>query len=280
MTRNPRVLLGAIAGGLVVIILLWFVFLYNPKGNDISDVRDQVQQAQQQEQSLRATLERLKSIDENRPALEAELRKLKAAVPPQPELASFILAMHDAAAKADITFTSLTPALPAEGPGDTSVIAVGIQVNGPFFSVLDYLDRLQELERVLVVDSVQLSASAPQAEPSATAASVAGVTEGTAQSTTSTTSNPEQVVTVTTPNGDVVTDNGSLATTTTTSLSDLVAAATQVQAPTIPKGPYDIQMQLQARLFTTAAPAGQGGASTTTSTAPGGTTTTTTAGGG
>lgn len=229
MTSNVRVLAGAFAGALVVVIIGWYLFLYGPRGDEIDEVRDDIETAEQEEQTLRATLSRLRSIDENRPELEADLRRLTAAVPETPQLASFILAVHEEAAKADLSFMSITPAVPtASDIREVSVMSTGMELEGTFFSVLDFLDRLQDLERVVVVDSIDLSASLEtgEAEGAGGPAAPAG-TSGAAGVTTTTLAapggeqpgdpnnpddpdDPDEVVTLPGRDGDVVTDRGTL----------------------------------------------------------------------
>lgn len=149
-----RALLTVVAG-LLVVTLAWFLLLYRPQGNDLEDVRADLETAQSDEQTLRAQLRRLERIDADRPALEAELRRLRAAVPPSPELASLILAAHDLASRSEIDFVSITPAVPTQGERDEmSTIAMGMKIEGGFFKVLDYLNRLEDLERVVVIDSI------------------------------------------------------------------------------------------------------------------------------
>ncbi|HVM40507.1 MAG TPA: type 4a pilus biogenesis protein PilO [Acidimicrobiia bacterium] len=268
--RTPRALLAAVAGAAALMLLVWFMFLYRPQGNEISDLQTELETAQAEEQSLAATLEQLEAIDADRPALEAELRRLTAAVPPRPELASFILAAHDMAAEAGIDFMSITPSPPGpiDGRADLAVIAMGISAEGPFFSVLDFLDRLEDLERVVVVDSLNLTRVAPTPPTTTT-------TQAAAAFTTAFTANGVPIVVqgMGDPNlgGGVTATGGGAPGVQPGLLSGSIGAALRGQVV----GEHTVTVDIQARAFTTAVPA----TATTTTTAPANGATTTTAAG-
>lgn len=277
--RSPRTAAGGVVVALVAVLLVWFVFVYRPRGEELEDVRERVREAQSQEQSLRATLERLEDIDTDRPAIEADLRRLSAAVPPQPELAAFILALHDVAERSGIEFMSITPAPPARQAGASlSAIAVSVNAEGRFFTVLDFLHRLEELGRLVVVDAVTLTRLAQAAAPGAPAAAAAATATGVP---TSVPVDPDAVVEVPTGNGVVVTDAATLAASQVLTASPSAGSPIQEALRISPE--QRVSLQVQARTFTTAAPfAGaeeeaaeegggapgpaEGGATTTTST--------------
>lgn len=154
-------LVGLIAGG-VVLVLLWYFVLFAPTSTDLDDTRSQVAQAQSQRQQLQDEIRRLKELSSNAAQQQATLRTLRAAVPPTPDLASFILQANDIATAAGIDWLSISPTPPAAntGGGPPSSIALSMQVNGGFFEVLDYLNRLENMERLLLVDAINVSTSA------------------------------------------------------------------------------------------------------------------------
>src|SRR5205823_9753328 len=120
------------------------------------------------------------------------LPSLQAAIPDQPDLAEFLLDANEAATKAGIDFISLSPTAPgstpagatgvpstsgagasgagagasgagasgasATGPRATPIaIPVSISVSGGYFQILNYLNRLDRLPRVVVIDSLALA---------------------------------------------------------------------------------------------------------------------------
>lgn len=174
---SRRAILGLV-GAAVAVLLLWWVFLYSPKQSATSTARSEAAAAERRSLDLEATLARLKELNRNRPELEASLRTLNAAVPATPDLGVFILSANEIAALAGVDFLSISPSPPSVGltPGSPTTIAISIQIKGGFFAVVDYLNRLEDLERIVVVDGVNLagqgsgSSSAsndPGADPSA-----------------------------------------------------------------------------------------------------------------
>ena len=154
------VLIGAIAGG-VLLILVWYFVLFAPTSSDLNDTRDQVASAESQKQELENTIAHLKELSANAAQQQASLRRLRAAIPPTPELGAFILQANEIATSTGIDWLSIAPTPPTTtiGPGPTSTIALSMQISGGFFEVLDYLNQLEGLERVVVVDTINVSAA-------------------------------------------------------------------------------------------------------------------------
>ncbi len=201
---SRRAVLGII-GGVIAVLVLWWVLIYSPKQSATSTARSDAAAAERRSLDLEATLARLKELNRNRPELEASLRTLNAAVPATPDLAVFILSANEIAALAGVDFLSISPSPPSVGltPGSPTTIALSIQVKGGFFAVVDYLNRLEDLERIVVVDGVNLAGQGsgasstsndPGADPSAisvtltarmfTRANAAGVTGTTSNTST------------------------------------------------------------------------------------------------
>ena len=154
------VLIGVIAGALVL-ILLWYFVLFSPTSSDLSTTRKQVADAQSQKQALENTIAQLKELSANAAQQQASLRTLRAAIPPTPDLGEFILQANDIATASGIDWLSISPSAPTAtvGGGPTSTIALSMQVSGGFFQVLDYLNRLEEIERIVIVDTINVTAA-------------------------------------------------------------------------------------------------------------------------
>lgn len=156
--RQGRVVLAALAA--VSIVVVWYVALFGPQRADRRRVAEQLAAAEAEEQELRSTLSRLRVLAGKQEAREAYLARLRRLVPPEADVAGFILAANHAAVRSGVDWISVAPAAPAAGTaGGASAIPVSIAVNGGFFPVLDYVGRLENLERLVVVDSLQVSSS-------------------------------------------------------------------------------------------------------------------------
>lgn len=156
MKRNSWIILVAAT---LVVILVWFVAFSRPKSSAISDTNAELDDARSDQQSLEATLARLQELDRRRPEIQAAVQRLNEAIPADPDLADFIFLANDAAAESGVDWISIAPSPPAVDPGGgPSVIALSIQIQGGFYQVVDYLNRLEELDRLVVVDSVSITA--------------------------------------------------------------------------------------------------------------------------
>jgi len=218
--RNALLVGAAIA---VAIVLLWYFVLYAPLNDDLSSAQDQVAQEQKTTQSLQAKLAQLESQKQNGTQQQALLRRLDAAVPKEPDLAEFIIQANDIADQSGIEFLSIAPTPPAAGSG-VSVINLTITISGGFFQLQDYLRQLEQLERLVIVDGINVSASTGsgagatglEATSSGTSLSVTltgrmftraaaaatpGGTGGTTTPTTPSTSTPGESTTTTTTAG-------------------------------------------------------------------------------
>ena len=143
----------------VVVVLIWNIFIFAPKGRSLSNEKKKVEAAQQIEQTLRAQLARLTEISRNGPEIAAQLDRLSAAVPTAPDLDGFILSANQIAVQSGIDWLSVSPSVRQAGTSGTSVIPLAISIKGGFFQVLDYLNRLEDLGRLVVIDAINVSGS-------------------------------------------------------------------------------------------------------------------------
>jgi Tfp pilus assembly protein PilO len=151
---------GVVVGVLltVVIVLVWNIAIFSPRGKTLSDAKKKTQAAQQIEPQLQSTLARLKQISKNGPEIAAQLDKLNAAVPVAPDLDGFILSANQIAAQAGIDWLSVSPSVVQAGTSGASVIPLSVQIKGGFFQVLDYLNRLEDMSRLVIVDTINATA--------------------------------------------------------------------------------------------------------------------------
>lgn len=155
MSRRALVL-SAVAA--VAIVALWWVLVYSPRGDELDDAKVELQAAEGEQQALQAQLDRLEAINENLPEIDADLARLSGLVPPTPDLAGFILGMNDLATQSGIDWISVAPTPPAAVGAGFSTVNLNITVDGGFFQVLDYLNRLEDFDRLVVVDGVSVTA--------------------------------------------------------------------------------------------------------------------------
>ena len=106
--ENVRVWVG---GGVVAAILLavagWFL-LVGPQLAHAAELRDQQEQAEQDNATLQAKVVTLKKQSQQLPTLVTDLRRAQAQLPPTPDLSGLATQINAHAAAADVTISSLT----------------------------------------------------------------------------------------------------------------------------------------------------------------------------
>ncbi len=142
---------------LVVVLIAWNALLFGPAGESVDKAKTRVDTAQQTETALKAQLNALREIAKQGPEFQAKLDRLNTAVPVKTDLEGFIRSAQDLKVKAGVDWVSIQPATPVAGVGP-SEIRMQIVVSGGFFQVLDYLNRLEALQRIVVVDTINVAA--------------------------------------------------------------------------------------------------------------------------
>jgi len=154
---NRRALLfGAI--GSVLLLLLWYFMLWNPRQAEIQAAQARTEAAEAQAATLEGEIQRLQEAQRDEPLKQARRGELQAAAPDDPALGQFILDVNSAANASGIDFMTIsqTPPTPSE-TGGLSTITLNFSIAGGYFQVLDFMNRLTDLPRLVVIDSVGLS---------------------------------------------------------------------------------------------------------------------------
>lgn len=162
---NRRVLaIGA--GGAAVLLLLWYLFLWSPQGKNIDKARERKEAAEQQAQELTVRLDRLREQKRTEAATRGQIELLRVAIPDQPNLAQFILDTNDAATRSGVDFLSVAPTPPAAATTPITgtatppaEIRLALNITGGYFQVIDFVNRLNELPRLVVIDTLNVTVS-------------------------------------------------------------------------------------------------------------------------
>jgi Tfp pilus assembly protein PilO len=239
---NRRAVIVGVAGA-VVLSLLWFFLFWSPQGKRLDAAEERQAAAEQTNGQLEVTLARLRDLESRRPELQGQLEQLRRAVPDQPQLARFFLAAHDAATRSGVQLTTISPSKPTASAAATtattaaptsgstttttaaagtsadtvaptstapSAISVSMELTGGYFQVLDFLNRVDDLARIVVVDSLDLGGGADdEAAPSG----ASGASGGGGGATELTASITARMFTGSAPAGDPATAGATTATT-------------------------------------------------------------------
>lgn len=157
MSPRRQMLLAAAAAMLVT--FLFVIFLIRPKLAEIAETREAIASEERREDELRAQLARLEDARRNAPLTAARLLQIAQYLPSSPELPSFIRQAQQAATLAGVDLESIAPSPPAAVPGATGIdsINVTLVVEGGYFRIEDFLARLENLDRVVLVNALSLS---------------------------------------------------------------------------------------------------------------------------
>lgn len=171
---NRRLLLA----GLVCAAVLgaWFVLVWTPKGTELADARARSEAAEVEAANLELRLAALLDAKNDAAQLASTAERLEDAVPRDAAMARFILAANEAADRAGVNFLSMSPAPPAASttPGVAAEIGLNLQVVGGYFRMLDYLDLMQSLPRIVVFDNINVTPAGSEAAPNDLAVSLTG----------------------------------------------------------------------------------------------------------
>jgi Tfp pilus assembly protein PilO len=162
--RGP--VIASLAGAAV--ILLMVVGLILPKAAQVRSKQQDLAAAQAQEASLQTELEQLQAAYDGAPEARERLVALDEQIPPTADLPSLIRLINTAALDSEVDFMSIAPGqpLPSTIPGLTSVPAT-ITINGSYFSVDQFLYRLETLTRINRVTTFTLQPEGTESQPGA-----------------------------------------------------------------------------------------------------------------
>jgi type IV pilus assembly protein PilO len=176
----------------------WFLVV-SPKRVDAAAIRDEAAAKQASNSTLQTQLAMLKAQAKDLPRQQARLAAVAARIPDNPALPTLIRALSKAAAETSVELISIAPAAPAAytAPGAAATttttgtagttaatatpleaIGVTINVNGGYFQVEQFLDRLEGLARALKVTGFTLSPGDNPVKPTTTTSGPTAVDTG------------------------------------------------------------------------------------------------------
>ncbi|MGQ0519796.1 MAG: type 4a pilus biogenesis protein PilO [Actinomycetota bacterium] len=182
MTRRTMLIAGAVAGAVLV---LWYLLLWGPHKADLAEAKERRETAESKRDELATRVGRLRAAQKDEPIKRAQVEALRTTIPDEPNLAAFILDTNDAAAKSGIDFISVAPSEPAPAVAAAGAVAapsasvastrptaarprtaasplpaeikLQLQIKGGYFQVLDFLNRVNEMSRLVVTDGLTIN---------------------------------------------------------------------------------------------------------------------------
>lgn len=155
MNRRAPIIAGAVSAVLVVLAV---VFMVLPKMSAVSAKKEEVVQAQAEEEQLLVQLRALQDAQAQAPETRREISAVENKVPPVADLPGLIRLLRDAADRATVDLFQFSPNAPVLDPtGQFSTISTAVNVTGSYFSVDAFLFRLETLTRAAKVTNVSIS---------------------------------------------------------------------------------------------------------------------------
>jgi len=193
----------------ILVTALWYFFLLSPRNSKITELDGQLQTAIAEADSLRIAVAALGDVQENDVAFLAAIGQMEAGIPQEAELAVFIEEITALASATGIDLLSLAPSEPSASTElPVYEIMITLAMEGEYFELLGFLFGLDDMERIVVVQAVSITAGADEE------------TDPTEETTTTTTVPP---TTTTTVGGETTSSTSSttIATTTTTTTTTI-----------------------------------------------------------
>src|SRR6266852_645018 len=159
--RDMSVIMQALVAAAVAVVLV-LVGVYVP-GSPIARERDEVDRAVQQRTTLNQEVQQLSvykqrygELKQQMDALSKQLDTLKTIVPEDKELDEFIRLLQGAASASNVQVRRLT-AMPLSPRDYHFEMPFEVQVDGPYYSILEFFTRLSRLSRIINVGDVTFS---------------------------------------------------------------------------------------------------------------------------
>ncbi len=166
--------IGILTGlGVLFLTAVWWMFFISPKNAEIADLEDELNVAIGNEQLLRVTINELESIRQAEVEYLAALGQLEGLIPERPLLEEFIEQVYALTIDTGIDLQTLAPSVPSVTEDSLlREIQVSAQIEGEFFELLGFLFGLNDMERLVRVDSIAVSSSQDDVEGTVLSASV------------------------------------------------------------------------------------------------------------
>jgi type IV pilus assembly protein PilO len=148
--------------GIVALVILlltggayWFALVPLDKANEADAMTLRTKQAEVNQ--LKTYKDKLKELTAQAADLQAKMEEQSKIVPEEKNVPSLITQVEAASVAAGIEIRRYTPKATSAKEYFTEV-PVDIDVDGPFFSVLDFFTRLQNMDRIISVSHLKMGA--------------------------------------------------------------------------------------------------------------------------
>jgi type IV pilus assembly protein PilO len=153
LTPKQQIIIFAVIMALVAILLI--VLLIVPQVINLGALGVEEQAAKTELNVAKSTYSQLEELKRTSRKTEAELIRVDRKAPEDPELPALLIQIQDISSKSGIGLLSVKPS-PLVQNADFAEVPLEIQIDGYFFSLLDFIYRLEKLPRIINVKSIDI----------------------------------------------------------------------------------------------------------------------------
>lgn len=135
----------AVLVALLLILIFWFA-LWSPAQEDLEALEVSIEDEENIQAQLRATISDLQEVRQDAPAAEARLAAARSVVTGNPALPAALRQLQLAADESGLTLRAVSTARPT-GVGDDLGLAsinLAVQLEGTYFQTVDFLRRVED----------------------------------------------------------------------------------------------------------------------------------------
>jgi type IV pilus assembly protein PilO len=133
----------------------YYYIYFNPMYQANQELATKIKDKKDENERLKTFEPKLAEVNRNMAILQQQLEIQKKIVPDDKDADQFIKLLHDTAATSGIEIRRYT-AMPVGNKEFYSEVPFAIDIDGPYYSVLNFFQRVAELERIVNVSNMQM----------------------------------------------------------------------------------------------------------------------------
>lgn len=157
---NTRNVLIAVLVAILVVGLWWFLF-WRGSSTRLGDIEAELQTAVQEQDTLDTRIARLQELRNQQGLFDAAVAEISVSIPADPSEAALLESIRALARESglDIVALSAIPPAPSTLSEELFEIALNLGVEGEYFRTLQFLFDLEDLDRLIRIDQIAISAT-------------------------------------------------------------------------------------------------------------------------
>jgi len=160
MAKFGEMSLGARAGILFLAAAMvgaaYYYIYFNPMYQANQQLDAKIKEKKAENETLKMFEPKLAEVNRNMAILQQQLEIQKRIVPEDKDADQFIKLLHDTAATSGIEIRRYT-AMPVSNKEFYSEVPFAIDIDGPYYSVLNFFGRVNHLERIVNITNMQMA---------------------------------------------------------------------------------------------------------------------------